>query len=178
MESSLEMLLIQQQPECTLLQSWHRNILPAAFGVGFTLLLCSAAVRPETPLKAPLTGWTGGAHCPKNQPIYRQQFLKVVNPNGKMLIICSLGPKPVHVPTKSEDFLDGIFQPAREAELLVGLSQEWERVLSCLCSSCQCRINLAVKTSCASGAVLSMRIPSTCSTCGALAFGKEDMEAL
>lgn len=154
-----------------LLQSWHRNILPAAFGVGFTLILCSAAAMPETPPKAPLTGWTGGARCPKKQPLYRQ-FLQV--------IISFLGPKPVHVPAKCEDFLGGTFQPAGEAELLVNLSQEWEKVLSCpgLCSSCQCKTHLAVKTSCASVAVISMRMPGTCSTCRVLKFGKENTEAL
>ena len=154
--------------------------MPAAFGVGFALTdyCCGASVRPETTSKAPLTVWTVGACCPKKQPIYREQFLQVVSLNGKMFLICFLGTKPAHVPTKCEAFLDEIFQPAVEAELLVDLSWEWKRELSCLCSPCQCKTQLAVKTSCASVAVLSARILGTCSTCRALRFGKENMQAL
>lgn len=119
-------------------------------------------MRPESTSKAPLTVWTVGACCPKKQPIYREQFLQVVNPNGKMFLIYFLGTKPAHVPTKNEAFLDEIFQPAGEAELLVDLSWEWKRVVSCLCSPCQCKTQLAVRTSCASVAVLSARTLGTC----------------
>lgn len=140
------------------------------------LLLCSASLKPESTSEAPLTVWTVEAHCPKKQPIYREKLLQVVNLNDKMLLICFLGTKPADVPTKCEAFLDGIFEPAGEAELLVDLL--WKRVLSCLCSPCQCKTQLAVKTSCAFVAVLSVRMLGTCSTCRAVKFGKENMQVL
>jgi len=130
---------------------------------------------PENTFKAPLTV---GARCPKKQPIYREQFLQVLNLNGRMFPFWFLGTKPAHVPIKCESFLEGIFQVAGEAELLVDPSWEWKRVLSCLCSSCQCKTQLAVKTSCASVAFLSVRMLGIWFICRALRFGKENMQAL
>lgn len=117
----------------------------------------------------PLAAGAGGAHCPEKQLTYREQFLQVVNPNGRMLLICLLGPKPAHVPSECEASLAGIFQPAGKAELLLELPGKW-RALSCWCSPVSAG-HLLLKP-CVSGAV-SVRVLCACSACAALRFGKE-----
>lgn len=104
-------------------------------------------------LKAPQIVWTIGARRCHKQPVYRDQFLQVVNPSDRMFLISFLD--TACVPTKCEAFLDGILQCAEEAELLIVLSWKWKSTVLlvqplsvqdstcyynflCFCSSPQC----------------------------------------